>query len=385
MAPIEMAEVPGRRGGMGRVTVFVFTSAVCLFLAFLGLRAATKSHSPENSTEDVLTVDTAAVRVQPMPVLLESVGQVISEHVVQVRPQVSGMLKRVYIVEGQRVFVGQRLFLIEPAPYEANRNAMQAAWESADGKLQKAVVLAKQGYVASQDLVAVRAAAEQAQAAYKQAMINLEYTDVRAAIAGRTGILGLKTGNIASPTDATPLVTINETRPIEVQFSVPQQSLSAVRQHQATNNVKVEVVTDDGTRILDEGTLIFIDNAVNTRTGTVLLRARAPNRQEQLWPGQYVTVHMQFSMEQGAVVVPQTAVQTGQDGNFVYLVAEGKAQLRDVKVDREMGSLAVISSGLKGDEQVVARVPRGLRSGIRVTASPVDSPTRATITLQPEP
>jgi multidrug efflux system membrane fusion protein len=139
-----------------------------------------------------------------------------------------------------------------------------------------------------------------------------------------------------------------------------------VREHQATHSVKIEVTTDDEARTLDEGTLVFVDNAVNPRTGTVLLKARTPNAQEQLWPGQYVAVHMQLAVQQQAIVVPQTAVQAGQNGNFVYLVAEGRAQSRSVKVDREVGAFAVISDGLQGNEQIVVRVPRGLRSGIRV-------------------
>jgi multidrug efflux system membrane fusion protein len=355
-----------------RILVFAGTGA--LLAALFYFRAGTHDRTSQAPMpEEALAVDTEQVRVQPMPVSLEASGQVIAEHVVQVRPQVSGMLKKVFITEGQRVAVGQRLFLIEPAPFEAAVAAAKAAWESADGKLQRAVPLAKQGYVSSQDLITARAAADQALATYKQAMINLEYADIRAPLAGRTGILGLKSGNVVAPSDAAPLVTINETRPIQVEFNIPQQSLQAVREHQATHSLKISVSTENDSRILDEGALIFVDNAVNLRTGTILLKARTPNIQEQLWPGQYVAIHMQLAMEPRAIVVPQTAVQTGQNGNFVYVLAEGEAQLRSVKIDREVGSLAVISDGLKGDEQVVSRVPRGLRPGIRVVANSLDS------------
>jgi multidrug efflux system membrane fusion protein len=328
----------------------------------------------EAAPELALAVDTDKVRVQSMPVSLEASGQVVAEHVVQVRPQVTGMLKEVFISEGQRVTLGQRLFLIEPAPFEAAAASAKAAWESADGKLQRAVPLAKQGYVSSQDLITARAAADQALAAYKQAIINLQYTDIRAPLAGRTGILGLKSGNVVAPTEATPLVTINETQPIQVQFTVPQQSLLTVREHQADHSLKVSVSAEDGSRTLDEGSLIFVDNAVNQRTGTVLLKARTPNAQEQLWPGQYVTVHLQIAVEPRAIVVPQTAVQTGQDSKFVYVLTEGKAQSRSIKIDREVGPLAVIAEGLKGDEEVVTRVPRALRPGILAVANTESKP-----------
>jgi multidrug efflux system membrane fusion protein len=348
---------------MKRLIAVAITST--LLAAFLYFRMRNgPSVAETDPPEPVLAVDADKVRTQSMPVSLEASGQVVAEHVVQVRPQVTGMLKDVFISEGQRVTVGQRLFLIEPAPFETAVASAKAAWESADGKLQRAVPLAKQGYVSSQDLITARAATDQALAAYKQAMINLQYTDIRAPLAGRTGILGLKSGNVVAPTDTTPLVTINETRPIQVQFTVPQQSLLTVREHQATNSLKVSVTTEDGSRTLDEGSLIFVDNAVNLRTGTVLLKARTPNAQEQLWPGQYVTVHLQIAVQPRAIVVPQTAVQAGQNGKFVYVLTEGKAQLRSVKIDREVGPLAVIAEGLKGDEEVVTRVPRGLRPGI---------------------
>jgi multidrug efflux system membrane fusion protein len=115
------------------------------------------------------------------------------------------------------------------------------------------------------------------------------------------------------------------------------------------------------------GALVFIDNAVNTNTGTIILKAQMPNDREQLWPGQYVNVSMQLTIEPKAVVVPQTDVQTGQNGNFVYIVAQDKAEARDITVDRQMGDLAVLSAGLVGNEQVIVKVPRDLRAGMKVT------------------
>jgi multidrug efflux system membrane fusion protein len=347
-----------------RIAIACIAALLGAFLIYRGTTAG-KTAGPTGA-EEVLTVDTALAVVQPMPVSLEFAAQVVAEHMVQIRPQVSGVLKQVFITEGQRVSVGQRLFLIEPAPFEAAAAAAKAAWESADGKLQRAEPLAKQGYVSSQDLMAARSIADQARAAYRQAVINLGYTDIRSPLAGQTGVLGLKSGNVVTPADATPLVTINQTRPIQVQFNIPQQSLSAVRKHQTEHSIKIVVTTDDSARTLDEGALIFVDNQVNLSSGTILLKARTPNAQEQLWPGEYVAVRMELDVEPRAIVVPQTAVETGQNGNFLYVVAEGRAQSRGVTVDRDVGTLAVISKGLDGHEQIVVRVPRGLHSGSRV-------------------
>lgn len=161
-----------------------------------------------------LTVDTTVVRVQPMPVVLQVVGQAVPEHSVQVRPQVTGELTKVLFTEGHAVVVGQHLFQIEPAPFEAALRSAKAVWENAKGNADRVDAPIKQGYVSQQDYRAVHSAAEQAVAAYTQAQINLSYADVRAPISGRTGSLTVKSGNVVSPGDAAPLVTINQMKPI---------------------------------------------------------------------------------------------------------------------------------------------------------------------------
>ena len=154
-----------------------------------------------------------------------------------------------------------------------------------------------------------------------------------------------------------------------------------MRERQAIQSIRAVITRDDGTTTLDDGSLVFIDNAVNTSTGTVLLKARVPNRREQLWPGQYVGVHLQLSLDPNSLVVPQTAIQTGQSGTYVYLLIDGKATIRPVRVDREIGAETVISSGLSGSEQVIVRVPRGLRSGTRVAPADSPLPVNAAVTL----
>lgn len=303
------------------------------------------------------------------------------EHTVQVRAQVAGMLEKVLFTEGHTVTTGQHMFQIEPARYEAALRSAKAAWENTKGNADRIELLAKQGYVVEQDYRNARSAAEQAEAAYTQARINLSYTDVRAPISGRTGSLTVKAGNIVSPSDVAQLVTINQMKPIQVQFSIPQQFLPRVQRYQAEGHIKVTVTRDDGDGQLDAGELVFIDNAVNSSAGTVMLKARFPNDREQLWPGQYVGVNLQLTVEPQAVVIEQTAVQLGQNGSFVYLVVDGEARSHNVKVDRQIGELAVVSAGLRGGEQVVSRVPRNLRSGMRVAPAPPVPSATAEVTL----
>jgi len=359
------------------------TAVACLSLSVLvqlQLIACTrKADGP--SEPQALTVDTTVVRVQPMPVVLQVVGQTVPEHSVQVRPQVTGELTKVLFTEGHAVVVGQHLFQIEPAPFEAALRSAKAVWENAKGNADRVDALIKQGYVSQQDYRAVHSAAEQAAAAYTQAQINLSYADVRAPISGRTGSLTVKSGNVVSPGDVAPLVTINQMKPIQVTFSVPQQFLPRVRRYWAKGRIKVSATGDDGGVELDTGELVFIDNAVNLSAGTITLKAQFPNEREQLWPGQYVGVTLQLTVETEAVVVVQSAVQLGQHGSFVYLIADGEAQSRDITVDRQIGDLAVVSTGLRGGDRVVSRAPRNLRSGMRIVPAAGAQVPSAEVTL----
>jgi len=337
--------------------------------ALVAWRISGNSEAKDKRPQKPLTVEMATVRAQPMPISLQAVGQVQSEHSVQIRPQVSGLLQQVYFSEGQAVSKGQRLFRIDPAQYETALSAARAEWENAKANAQRLAPLAGKEYVTSQEYDNARAAADQAQAALKQAEINLAYTEIGAPIAGRTGSLGAKTGNLVAPTDSAPLVVINQMQPILVQYSIPQQLLPELRRYQAQHSIRIFVTHEDGGGDLGEGELVFVDNAVNTDTGTVLLKARLRNEHEQLWPGQYVGVRTQFAIQRDAVVVPQSAVQTGQNGNFVYVVEQGSAAIRAVQVDRQVDELAVIASGLKAGETVVARAPRNLRPGLKVVSA----------------
>jgi RND family efflux transporter MFP subunit len=361
---------------------WIIGGVVAILVVLVALRVWNNiRNSHKHEQVDNVTVSIGQVKVQPMPLILTAVGQVVSEHAVLIRPQVSGMLKEVYFTEGQTVAAGQKLFLIDPGPFEAALASAKAAWENAKANADRLEPLAKQDFATPQEYENARATADQAEATYKQAQINLSYTDIRAPIAGRTGSLGVKAGNIVAPTDVTPLLSVNQMQPIQVQFQLAQQFLPQVRDYDAHNALKVQITHEDGSGHLDDGKLVFIDNAVNTTTGTVMFKAALPNKQEQLWPGQYVGVNLQLSLQQDAVVVPQSAVLTGQQGNYVFVVEAGLAQQRNIKVDRQIGDLAVVSSGLKGGEQIVTAVPRTLRPGLHVTASKGDEMPQADISV----
>lgn len=374
------------RGPLSRARVRLATLlGVCAVLVLAGLafrpRSTTSRTASALASDPARPVSIVPVRVRAMPVTLEATGSVVSEHVVQVRPQISGLLKRVYFTEGEPLRAGRRLFLIDPAPYQADLDSARAVRDSAHANLERITKLAPGGYVTPQDYLNARAAAEQAEAAYRRADINLSYTDIRAAIAGRSGSLGARAGNLVSPTDPTPLVTIEQIRPIEVQFNLAQPYLPSVRASQAKGTLRVSVLREDRRGELDQGAVVFIDNAVNAGTGTLALKARLPNEREQLWPGELVSVQVQLSVEPRAVTVPETAVQTGPSGNYVYVVVAGRTERRPITVDRHAGELAVIAGGLHEGEPIVERVPTDLRPGMAVVVGPSEPPPRARVQL----
>jgi multidrug efflux system membrane fusion protein len=155
-------------------------------------------------------------------------------------------------------------------------------------------------------------------------------------------------------------------RPILVQYTVPQRLLPELQRYRARHSIRIFITSEDGSTNLGQGKLVFVDNAINPETGTVMLKARLPNAHDQLWPGQYVGVRTRLAIQKDALVVPQIAIQTGQDGNYVYVVEQGTTAIRAVHVDRQVGDLAVIADGLKAGETVVMRAPRNIRPGLKV-------------------
>jgi RND family efflux transporter MFP subunit len=363
------------------LTLSIFGIIIVVLAALVFWRVSGNTGNAKNKRPArALVVETAAVVVQPEPILVQSVGQVQPEHSVQIRPQVSGMLQAVNFSEGQDVAKGQLLFRIDPSTYQAAVAAARAAWENAKSQQDRLTPLADKGFVTTQEYDNARTAADQAHASLTQAEINLAYTEIHAPIAGRTGSLSVKAGNLVAPTDAAVLVSINQLHPILVQYNVPQQMLPEIQRYRSRHSIRIFITHEDGSGDLGSGDLVFVDNAINSETGTVMLKARLNNARNQLWPGQYVGVRTRLAMQKDALVVPQVAIQSGQDGNFVYVVEQGVATVRQVQVDRQVGDLAVIAGGLKAGETVVARAPRNIRPGLKVESVPASGKTVTPVT-----
>ena len=323
-------------------------------------------------------VTTVTAKRQSMPVVIDAVGTVESEHSVAIRPQTNGVLEAVLFKEGDRVKQGQVLFRIDSRPMLASVEQARAALARDQAQLQQARAqedrlkpLAEKDYITKNEYdvaitqsKALQATVEANRAAMEQAKLQLSYASIASPINGRTGSLSVKSGNLVSAgTGGSPLVVINSTQPILVSLSVPQRYLNDVRSAWGDGAVKIMISLDANSPAVAEGSLIFIDNSVNQQTGTIVLRARVKNEKEQLWPGQFVAARIILKIEQDALVLPESAVQPGQDGALVYIAKEGRAQIQNVQVDRQIGELVVISKGLSGGEEIIKDVPPTLANG----------------------
>lgn len=395
-----------------------FLSKVCVFsiltLAVVGCRgggdapAATpgKGGGKKGGGETPVTVVKAAEREVPMD--LDVIGNVEASSVVTIKPQVSGMLTKVHFKEGDFVKAGQTLFEIDRRTIEAqlqqatanlarsealNRAAQanllrdqaqlqyltdqanryaklaeegvfskeQAQQTAAQAKAQTELVAAGRANIESSraDVAAVRATIENLK-------VQLSFTTIVAPITGRTGTLLVKQGNVVSA-NATDLVTIMQIQPVQVSFAIPESQLKNVSTRFGKERIEVYATAQDGSDP-HTGLLTFFENAVDTATGTIRLRGTFPNTDLHMWPGEFVRVRMRLGLLRGAVVLPNQAVQTGQDGQFVYVVKEDRSvESRPITTSVRYNQDLVIASGLGAGETVVLEGQLRLAPGMRVS------------------
>jgi multidrug efflux system membrane fusion protein len=324
-------------------------------------------------------VTLAAVERQPVPFELAATGTVEPLQTVSVQPQVSGPIVRIAFREGQGVEKGQVLFQIDPRPFQAALSRAEAILErdkaqeaNARQEAARYAELVKREYVTAQQYeqartVAAAAAATLAasEADLAEARLNLQYATIRAPISGRTGSLRVREGNLVRDNEPTPLVTITQIRPILVRFAVPAANLPMIQERRAeTLVVRAEPV---GGGQASEGTLSFVDNAVDTTTGTIMLKGTFPNEDGTLWPGEFVNVRLRLYVDQDALTVPARAVVSGQQGSYVFVVQQDStAETRPVKVVRQAGDLAVVSGEIEPGQRVVTDGQLRLRQGSKV-------------------
>jgi len=336
-------------------------------------------------------VSVATVVQQTVPIRLQAIGNVEAFQTVALKARVDGQIVAVNFKEGQPVKKAEILFRIDPRPYEAalrqaEANALRdrAARDQARSQEKRYQELLQKNFISKEAYAQIRTNAETAeasakasQAALENARLNLEYCTIRSPLDGYVGKVLLQAGNMVRANDANPLVVINQVRPIYVNFAVPEQNLPEVRKRQAESPLPVSVVPTDPALPRTTGQLIFIDNAVDASTGTIRLRAQFDNEDAVLWPGQFVNVSVQLYEQADAILVPSGALQTGPEGQYVYVIGEDSlAEVRKVTVSRADGEQAIVTSGLKRGERVVTRGQLRLGPKTRVQiAKPAAEPS----------
>jgi multidrug efflux system membrane fusion protein len=311
----------------------------------------------------------ATAKRATVPYVIAANGVAEPMQTVAVEAQVNGILNRVTFSEGQQVEANQVLFQLDARQYVAvldqargqlARDEAMAANARRDATRFAALV--KDGYVTGSQADQAQATATSAaatvaadRATVSKAALDVANCTIRAPITGRTGSLLVRRGNLVKANSQPPLVVINQIQPILVRFSVPQSQFPDIqRYYRNGNTLLVRATPSEGGGVPLDGTLAFVDNNVDSTTGTVLLKARFSNPDGALWPGQYTNIALQLYVDPNALTLPAPAVVTGQQGTYVYTIdSAGVAKQRPVQVSRTVDSVAVIASGLREGERVV--------------------------------
>jgi len=325
-------------------------------------------------------VKLAAATKIAAPLTIEANGVVEPLQTVTVAAQVGGIVDEVEFREGEDVTAGQLLFRLDPRPFEAALRQAEATLardeaqaENAKREADRYKTLVEKDYVTKSQADQAASAATSAaatvlasRAAADNARLSLNYATIKAPISGRTGRLLIRRGNLVRP-NADALVVINQLRPILVRFPVVQHDFPALQRRNARGDVPVRVVTADSGRVDETGTLAFLDNAIDSLTGTVTAKARFANQSNGLWPGEYVRVSVELSIEANALAVPTRAVLAGQEGNYVFVVGNDRvAKVRPITVGRAVGEFTTIDKGVALGEQVVVDGQSRLTPNARV-------------------
>jgi multidrug efflux system membrane fusion protein len=351
-----------------------------VFFAFSGHPSAQPARPAATSAVPVTTIK---VERQNVPVWLSGLGTVQALNTVTVRPRVDGTLQQVPVAEGQIVKQGTLLAVIDPRPYQAvldQASAKKAQDEAqlANAKLdlQRYTSLARQDFASHQQVDTQRAMVDQFTAALQgdaaaieAAQLNLSYCYITAPFDGRLGLRQVDPGNLVHATDTGGIMTITQVHPISVVFTLPEQNLPSIVEEMGQGPMKVAAWSGDENRELAEGTLLTPDNAIDTTTGTIRLKATFPNEKNLLWPGQFVDTRLLLRTEHQVVAVPAQAVQHAQDSLYVYVVKPDSTVERQTVEAEDRDTVMVITKGLDAGQEIVVDGQSRLQNGMLVAAT----------------
>jgi membrane fusion protein, multidrug efflux system len=400
-----------RRGGI--VAALVVLGAVAFGVENLSSRPP-KANS--GAGDPAVPVTAAVATREDVPDIVDAIGTVQSIDMVAIQPRVTGAIQKIEFTPGQDVKQGQELFLIDPRPYQAALDQATAQLAHDEGVLEEAQtdlgryqLLEKEKSIASQQaqdqLYVVqqdKGTVQLDQANIETAKLNLEYCHITAPISGRAGTLLVDLGNLVGPpsggsststtttsgqtASSSTLVSITQLQPIYVNFSIPQTVLHDVIRSQAKGALKASAYSQ-ADKLLETGQLTVIDNQVNTSTGTAAMQATFTNKDEALWPGEYVSVQLVLGIRRNVVTVPASAVMVGPSGDYVYVIgSDNKVKRAAVTQAARRAGISVISKGISAGQKVVATGQYRLDNGTEVAVQQTTAPEPATQTAaDPQP
>ncbi len=364
-------------------------------LIYAGDQAYDHFFPPENKRGGPQTVVTLVLEKQDIPIIIESTGTVVAANIVDIRPQVSNVVKEVHIKEGQEVKKGQLLFTLDDRNDRANYDKAKAVADDAQRQLQRAKELVAQNFISKAGLDTAEANAKSAAATARAAEVQLSFDYIRAPIDGRAGIINVFPGSLVAPgnivtttssstatTALGAMVTITQLDPINVQFIVGEDNIPLLMQTDPAN-LKVSVTVGDNRTQVYEGKVLVIDNQVDPAIGAVRVKAQIANDKRTLLPGQFARVKLEANTLKDAILVPSQAVVINPRGRFIYVVgAEDKVNLKPIKVSYEYQGKAAIT-GVEAGERVVIEGKQNLRPGTKIRENKA-APAKPAETPKPE-
>lgn len=360
---------------------FATNRFISLLVICLGIAACNPGHP--TATDATVPVRFVKAVLKDMPDTVGAAGSVEPINSVQVKSLVDGELLDVLVHDGEDVGKAQLLFRIDPRPAEAalgqaNANVAKdrATLDQAQSEVKRNAPVAAKGYVSADQMQQYQTAVETAAASVAvdtasvaSAKLNVLYTEIRAPIAGRSGRVLVQAGNLVKANDTNALLVINQIEPIYVNFAIPASLVAQVNAAQAKAPLDVRIPGASGAAAMD-GVVAFVDNAVDSSSGTIRLRAQFDNNGHALWPGQLVNLRLTMGQDRNAVVVPDAVVQAGPDGSYVYVIdAQSKVHQRAVTILRSESGESIIASGLQAGESVVIDGQSRIQDGVSVTAT----------------
>jgi multidrug efflux system membrane fusion protein len=371
-----------------RVILFATTVAVVVLGGWF-VHGRTAANAVVPVQQPAVPVTLAPAKVQDVPVYARGLGTVQAFNTVEVKAQVNGTLLTIPAKEGQEVKKGDIVAEIDPRPYKAaldqaiaQRAENAAQLQSAQLDLRRYQNLAQRQFAPVQQVDDQQAtvnklvATIQADtAAIETAQINLDFCTIRSPINGRVGLYQTDIGNLIEVASQVGIVSITQDKPISLVFTLPEVQLPGIQDAMAKAKLPVVAYSSDDKTKLGDGVLLTPNNSIDTTTATIQLKATFPNDNDKLWPGEFVNARLLVSTLHQAVTVPLPAVQHSPDGLFVYTVGpDNTVKMQTVQVGYQDAATAVITKGLQGNQNVVLAGQSRLTPGIRVTATPANSP-----------